>query len=546
MRTGFFVLLAVLFLIGPIDALSLYGGSFISEPAAEEMSDEEFLDLVQERAFRFFWNEANASNGLIRDRNTFGSPASIASVGFGLTAIGIGIEREWISREAGRERVLTTLETFWTKPQGRDATGYIGYNGFFYHFIDMNTTLRMWESELSSIDTALLLAGILYAKEYFTGEHEEEQTIRELADSIYHRVDWNWMRNWEPTLTMGWHPETGFITHRWIGYNEAMILYILAAGSPTKPLTDPVRSWNGWTSGYSWETHYGYQFVVFPPLFGHQYSHAWIDFRNINDTYMTNRGITYFENSRRATLANREYCIDNPGNFVGYGENVWGITASDYPHGYIARGAPPPMNDEGTIAPTAAGGSTPFTPEESIAALRYMYEAYYDDLWGVYGFKDAFNLSHNWFATDYIGIDQGAIVLMIENYRTEHVWDLFMGNEDVQNGLAAVGFTGITTVDDEPEAIPVEYRLNQNYPNPFNPSTSIDFTIPVSGRVYLAVYNMLGQRIALLVDGHRDAGQYTVHFNPAELPSADLPSGVYFYTMRSGDFTSTGRMLYIR
>jgi len=506
-----------------------------------EMTDDEFLDMVQKLAFDFFWKEANPANGLIRDRSTSWSPSSIASVGFGLTAIGIGIERGWISREQGRERMLNTLETFWTKPQSRNAQGYIGYNGFFYHFIDMNTAQRVWDSELSSIDTALLLAGILYAREYFIGEDEDEQEIRALADSVYFRVDWNWMRNWEPTLTMGWTREEGFIPHRWIGYNEAMILYILAAGSPTQALADPRRSWNGWTSGYSWETHYDYSFVVFPPLFGHQYSHAWIDFRHIKDEYMRNRGITYFENSRRATLANREYCIENPGNFVGYGENVWGITASDIPGGYLARGAPPPMNDDGTIAPTAAGGSVPFTPDESIAALRHMYQEYRDDLWGPYGFRDAFNLTQNWFAPDYIGIDQGAILLMIENYRTGHVWDVFMKNEYVQTGLQAVGFETISDVKEQELFHPESYTLEQNFPNPFNPVTIIRFTIPEQGNVNLAVYNLVGQRVVLLLDQVKQPGEYSVDFN-----ADNLPSGVYYYTISINDFTETKTMVYIR
>jgi hypothetical protein len=535
---GTFVLILCFISTHTLDATHVAG--------SEEMSDEEFLDMVQKLAFDFFWLEANSSNGLIRDRNTPGSPSSIASVGFGLTAIGIGIERGWIGREQGRDRVLTTLQTFWMKPQGREADGFIGYKGFFYHFIDMNTALRVWQSELSSIDTALLLAGILYAREYFSGEHEDEETIRALADSIYHRIDWNWMRHWEPTLTLGWHPETGFIPHRWIGYNEAMIMYILAAGSPTHPLVDPIRSWNAWTSGYSWQTHYGYQFVVFPPLFGHQYSHAWIDFRYIKDEYMQNRGITYFENSRRATLANREYCIDNPGNFAGYGENVWGITASDYPHGYIARGAPPAMNDDGTIAPTAAGGSMPFTPDESIAALRYMYEEFQDDLWGKYGFKDAFNLSHNWFATDYIGIDQGAIILMIENYRTGHVWDVFMQNDDVRNGLNAVGFQPVTAVHERDKNIPKTFLVEQNYPNPFNPSTVIGYQLNVNSYVTLKVYDILGREVATLVDTEQPAGVYEVEFNAGANQRFAPASNVYFYQLKAGNYTATKKMLLLR
>ncbi|MDZ7402351.1 MAG: Tat pathway signal protein, partial [candidate division KSB1 bacterium] len=214
--------------------------------------DSTFLVNVQKASFDFFWNEANPDNGLIKDNSRADSPCSIASVGFGLTAICIGIDHQWITRETGRQRVLNTLKTFWTKPQGREAQGFIGYKGFFYHFLDMKTALRTWNCELSSIDTALLLAGILYAKQYFNENQAQEDTIRALADSIYYRVDWQWMRNFQPNITLGWHPETGFINAWWRGYNEAMIMNILALGSPTHPA--PSSIWSAWTSGYSWQT----------------------------------------------------------------------------------------------------------------------------------------------------------------------------------------------------------------------------------------------------------------------------------------------------
>jgi hypothetical protein len=300
-------------------------------PAQNVMSDSVFLDLVQRASFDFFWQEANPSNGLIKDRSASGAPCSIASVGFGLSSICVAIDRGWITRAAGRDRVLTTLKTFWEKPQGREAQGRIGYKGFFYHFLDMTTATRTWNSELSSIDTALLLAGILDAKQYFTDTDPTEIQLRALADSIYYRADWKWMRNFMPGLAMEWKPETGFSGAWWRGYNEAMIMYILGLGSPTYPI--PSTTWAAWVSYYEWQTQYGYEYVNFPPLFGHQYSHCWIDFRNIQDDYMRQRGIDYFENSRRATLAARAYCSANPKRWAGYGENVWGITACDGPNG---------------------------------------------------------------------------------------------------------------------------------------------------------------------------------------------------------------------
>ncbi len=521
---------------------TLYESAFAQSPFAA-MSDSAFLDLVQRASFDFFWQEANPSSGLIKDRSVSGSPCSIASVGFGLSAICVAIDHGWITRAAGRDRVLTTLKTFWEKPQGRDAQGYIGYKGFFYHFLDMNTARRWytsdWKSELSSIDTALLLAGVIDAKQYFSNSDSLDTVVRALADSIYYRVDWNWMRNFQPNLTGGWYPETGFIGWWWRGYNEAMIMNILAVGSPTHPA--PATIWTAWTSGYSWQTQYGYSYVNFPPLFGHQYSHCWIDFSNIQDAYMRARGIDYFENSRRATLAARAYCIANPEGWKGYGENVWGITACDGPNGYAARGAPPAQNDDGTIAPTAAAGAMPFTPQESIAALRYMYDTYFNNIWMKYGFRDAFNLTKNWWDNDVIGIDEGPIVLMIENYRTQSIWKRFMQNADIQRGLQATGFTSITLVDERTLVAPNTFKLFQNCPNPFNPTTTIRFFLPQRERVSLKVFDVSGQEIATLVNAELERGEHVVTFDRLK-----LTSGIYFYSITAGKFTQTRKAILLK
>ena len=400
-------------------------------------SDDDFLEYVQEVNFDYFWYLANPSNGLVPDRSAAGSYCSIAAVGFGLTAIAIGVDHGWITRTQAVSRVLTTLNTFLQGPQGSNATGIIGYNGWFYHFLDMNTALRA-TAELSSIDTTLLLAGVLDAKQYFNGTNTDETAIRTAADAIFNRVDWTWMSNGTNVVAMGWNPGSGFIPSYWIGYDEGMILYCLGLGTPTNPL--PASAWSGWTSGYTWETFYGYSYVPFPPLFGHQYSHCWIDFRHIGDAYMNSHNCTYFENSRRASLAQRAYCIANPLNHVGYNGTVWGLTACDGPTGYAARGAPPAQGDDGTIAPTAAGGSIAFTPEYSLPTLRYFYNNYRPRIWTAYGFRDAFNLGAQWVGPDELGIDQGPIVIMIENYRTQRVWRRFMQNEVVQRGLQRAGF----------------------------------------------------------------------------------------------------------
>jgi len=422
-------------------------------------SNDAFLDYVQQANFDYFWYTANPANGLVPDRTATGSPCSIAAVGFGLTAIGIGVDHGWITRTQAVARVLTTLKTFLQGPQGTNVTGIIGYQGWFYHFLDMNTATRASGSELSSIDTTLLLAGILYAKQYFNGANADETSIRTMADAIFNRVNWMWMARGTDAVAMGWQPTSGFSGYgNWIGYDEAMLLYLLGLGTATNPL--PASAWNYWTSGYTWATYYGESFVPFPPLFGHEYSHCWVDFRHIADAYMNSHNSTYFENSRRATLAQISYCIANPSHWLGYGSNVWGLTACDDPNvGYEAHGAPPALNDDGTLAPTAPGGAMAFTPQYSLPTLQYLYSNYRTNLWTANGFRDAFNPSLSWYDTDELGIDQGPIVIMIENYRTQRVWQLFMQNAEVQRGLQQAGFVSLPFVALTVQALPAQNTL---------------------------------------------------------------------------------------
>jgi len=417
--------------------------SVISTVPNSFASDDAFLDYVQQANFDYFWYEANPANGLIPDRTANGSACSIAAVGFGLTAIGVGIDHGWISRTQGVARVLTTLNTFLQKPQGSNSSGMIGYKGWFYHFLDMNTALRAPNSEVSSIDTALLLSGILYSKQYFNGTNSDETNLRLLADTIFNRLDWTWMSRGTNAVSMGWFPSGSFVGNNWLGYDEGMIIYLLGMGKTNSPL--PASSWSYWTSGYTWATNYGAAYVPFPPLFGYQYSHCWVDFRHIADGYMNSHNCTYFENSRRATRAQLAYCVANPSHWPGYSSNVWGLTACDDPYvGYEAHGAPPAQNDDGTIAPTAPGGSMAFTPEYSLPTLQYLYGNYRTNLWTANGFRDAFNLRNApWYDTDELGIDQGPIVIMIENYRTQRVWKLFMQNAEIQRGLQQAGFVAL-------------------------------------------------------------------------------------------------------
>jgi hypothetical protein len=509
--------------------------------ARAQLTTEAMLDSIQHASFLYFWNEANPLNGLIKDRSTSASPASIAAVGFGLSSICTGVDRGWVTRGQGAARVLTTLQTFWDpEAQGSGTYGYIGYKGLFYHFLDMNVAVRTWDCELSTIDTALLMAGILDAKMYFAGSDTNEVAIRALADSIYRRADWNYMRNSSSGIYMGWKPGTGFTGFsQWKGYNEAMILYILALGSPTHPV--PSSTWFYWMSGYQWSSYYGYSYYVFAPLFGHQYSHCWVDFRAVQDTIMKVRGITYFENSRRATLAQRAYARANPSHWTGYSDSLWGLTASDIPNGYNARGAPPAQSDDGTITPTAPLGSLPFAADSVIPTIRNLFNNY-PSLWGPYGFRDAFNLSTNpvWYDTDYIGIDQGPIVMMIENYRTGAIWNRFMQNADVQRGMTAATFRPSATIDVPPVAAPGTL-LASNAPNPFSTATTIRFTLPQAGPARVAVYDVSGREVARLVDGDRPAGPQSVEWS-----AGAAPSGIYYVRLTAAGRSITKRCVRLR
>jgi len=517
----------------------------IAAPCASAQSTEALLDTVQHAAFNYFWNEANASNGLIRDRSESGSPASIAAVGFGLSSICTGVDRGWITRSQAVSRVLTTLNTFWTGPQGSGTSGTIGYKGLFYHFLDMTSGQRTWTCELSTIDTALLFGGIMDARQYFSGSSTDEIQIRALADSITRRADWNWMRNYNLGILMGWTPEHGFSGYgQWSGYNEAMIMYIMALGSPTHSV--PVNSWNKWISGYSWGTYYGQSYVTFPPLFGHQYSQCWLDLRHVQDAYMRNssRNITYYVNSQRATRAARAYCMANPGGFTGYSDSLWGLTASDDPiSGYLAHGAPPAQSDNGTLSPTAAASSIAFTPDICVPAIRNMYNSY-PLLWGAYGFKDAFNLnpSNNpgvpWYDPDFLGIDQGPMVLMIENYRTNAIWNRFMQHADIQKGMQVAGFTSLAGTDGP---VAATHALFQNAPNPFRARSTIEYRLAAGGRVRVRVFDMAGRVVASLVDAVQPAGMHAV-----TLDGQGLASGVYQYRLEIGGVALTRKCIRLK
>jgi hypothetical protein len=432
----------------------------VNTMTGEKLTVEAELEKLQLESFNYFLHETNPSNGLVIDKNEAGWPASIAATGLALASYPVAVERGFMPRTAAVERTLATLRFFWNSSQGPEPDTS-GYQGFYYHFLDMRTGRRAWQCELSTVDSAFLLAGALTAGMYFAADRPDENEIRGLADALYRRADWQWAQDGGATVTHGWKPESGFLKYRWEGYDEALLLYILGLGSPTHPL--PESTYAAWDSTYKWEHCCGQDYLYAGPLFTHQLSHVWVDFRGIQDVFMRNKGIDYFENSRRATYAQQQYAINNPLKFEGYGPHCWGITAGDGPgpdtikvngierqfFNYVGRGVPYGP-DDGTIAPWAVVASLPFAPEIVLPAVDYyIHQAKLTER-NPYGFKASFNLTypgkfsnlHGWVSSWHYGLNQGPVILMIENYRTGLLWQLMRTCPGIARGLRRAGFDG--------------------------------------------------------------------------------------------------------
>jgi len=400
----------------------------LSLPTALSPEDDQFLDDLERSNFLFFWEQANPETGLIKDRCNVRATdtsvaASVASTGFGLTAICIAEKRGFISRQDARLRVIATLAFLWRKlPTHR---------GFFFHFANMNTGERIWDSEVSSIDTAILLCGILTCRQHF-----RDRDIVQLSHAIFDRVDWTWLSEDVALLSMGWTPELGFLPSKWDYYSELMMIYLLGMGSSSHPLRP--ETWLAWkrtTFEYDGLRYIG----SFAPLFVHQYSQAWFDFRNKRDKYAD-----YSQNSAIATEVHRRFCVGLAKNFPDYSDDLWGITASDSDNGYVVWGGPPATGPiDGTVVPAATGGSLPFLPGATMRVLKNI-KARYPQAWSRYGFVDAFNPLKQWYDKDVIGIDTGITMLMAENLRTSFVWETFMKNPEAQRGMANAGFKSYT------------------------------------------------------------------------------------------------------
>jgi hypothetical protein len=437
-RSGVILLLAFLLL-----TFSAVGLLALQEHRPLTREDEAFLEDLERRSFRYFDEQADPTTGQVRERaRTDGSPhdanhrdvASIAATGFGLTGLCIAAERGWLPRRSAAGRARATVLFVERKLPHQ--------HGWFHHFVNVKTGKRAWQSEVSSIDTALLMAGVLTVRRCFA----DDPGLVRAADAVYRRIDFDWMRNGDPNLlSMGWKPETGFLTARWEHYCELMLLYLLGIGSPAHPL--PPASWQAWrrpTVRFD-----GFAFIgAADPLFVHQYSHAWIDFRGRRESREPH--IDWWANSVTATRAHKAFCLTLSARFPGYTNDIWGITASDGPKGYQAWGGPPAHGPiDGTVVPAAAGGSLMFTPDITISALKAMKEKFGDKTYGRYGFADAFQPQTGWVNPDVIGIDVGITLLSAENLRTGAVWRWFMANPEIPKALDTVGLKSAAAVTSE-------------------------------------------------------------------------------------------------
>jgi hypothetical protein len=406
----------------------------------QPITDDEFLDMIERKAFDFFLDHQNLGTGLFSD-TTGGGDASIASTGFGIAALCIGAERGWISKYDAQKRIMLALDAFLPKA-GSDEAMAEGRYGFFYHFLDINNGKRAGKSEISTVDTAILVCGVLTAGEYFGGD------IKEKAKKIYERVEWNKFLCQDKgpffnMFSMGWSPERGMLESYWDYYtDEVVIIDLLAIGSPTYPISpDAFYAWIRSKGSYGGGKEFVYTWHG--ALFSYQYANAWFDFRDLVDK----QGINWFDNSTDATLANRQFCIDNADKFKGYGPNSWGITSMARPEAYTMHfGVPPTGNGEpeydGTLSPTGPSGSIVFTPYLSLSALKNMYMTH-PRLWGQYGMKDSFDADKNWYSTTYYGIGEAMILLPIENFRTGFIWKYFMKSPFIQDALKKAGFTKV-------------------------------------------------------------------------------------------------------
>jgi len=504
-----------------------------------QMNDEELLTSVQEATFRYFYDYGHPISGLTREVKGSDETCTSGGTGFGLMAIMVGAERSFVCRDSAAARVLKILSFLQD-----EATRF---HGAWSHWINGATgetiPFSTYDDGGDIVETSYLIQGILTIRQYFDLDKAIENEIRTRATQMWESVEWDWYRRFPGGKVIYWHWSQNYAWRMNMpvkGFNEAMIVYLLAIASPTHPVPASLY-YDGWANSPNYangNTYYGYkQWVGWPyggPLFFTHYSFLGFDPRDKKDQFCN-----YFENNRNISLIHRAYCIDNPLHHAGYDSLNWGLTASYNPWGYSAH--EPYNNDNGTISPTAALSAMPYVPEESFATLKHFYFNCGSQLWGEFGFRDASNLDQNWFAKIYVAIDQGPIILMIENYRSQLCWDMFMANSEIPLMLENIGWT-TTNVKDKSSQVARNFKLHQNYPNPFNAQTIIKFCLAEDSQVTLEIYNVLGEKIEVIYNKKKfNAGNHQVRFNADK-----LSSGVYFYRMETEDFKKIKKMLLVR
>jgi hypothetical protein len=505
------------------------------------MTDEEFLDMVQRSTFRYFYDYAHPVSGLSRERLGSGETVTSGGSGFGVMALLVGIERGFITRQQGVERMLKILNFLKNKADK--------FHGAFSHWLNGTTgaviPFSTYDNGGDLVETSYMAQGLLAVRQYFDQQYADEQQIRDLCTEIWQGIEWDWYRRTSTSSFLYWHWSPNYnwqmnMTVR--GPNEAMIVYLLGIASPTHGVPASLFH-NGWASASYYvntKSFYGYRIWVGwdygGPLFFSHYSFLGFDPRDKKDAYCN-----YFANSRNITLIHKEYCTDNPKNYTGYNSNCWGLTASDDPTGYRVH---EPNNDNGTITPSAALSSLPYTPQESIEVIKHLYRTYGSDVWGEYGFKDAFNPSKSWYASSYLAIDQGPIIVMIENFRSGLLWEKFMANPEIQPMLNAIGFVPDSTTDViDGKVLDYFFKLDGNYPNPFNPSTVIRFELPQNQLVNIKIYDALGREVKNLLESELPRGTNEVLWDGKNDYGFSLPSGVYIYKIESNGSILSSKMI---
>lgn len=507
------------------------------------MSNDDWLDMVERATFKYFYDYAHPVSGLSRERLGSGETVTSGGSGFGVMALLAGIHRGYITRQQGIERMLTILRFLNYKADR--------FHGAFSHWLNGTSgqviPFSTYDNGGDLVETSYMIQGLFTVRQYFDQLTPDEDSIRVLSTKIIDEVEWDWYRRYTNGNFLYWHwsPNYGWQMNMTVqGPNEAMIVYLLGIASTTHGVPASLFH-NGWASSSYYKntkSFYGYRIWVGwdygGPLFFSHYSYLGFDPRNKKDAYAN-----YFENNKNITLIHKAYCTANPKGYAGYNANCWGLTASDDPTGYRVH-EPTSNGDNGTISPTAAVSSIAYTPQESIDFIKHIYKTYTQDVWGEYGFKDAFNVSQSWFASSYLAIDQGPMIVMIENYRSGLLWNLFMANPEVQPMLNAIGFVPDTTTSVEDENYTVnDFSLIGNYPNPFNPNTTIVFNLPVKENVTVIIYNHLGQKVKELLNQEMSSGENKVVWNGLSDNNTSVSSGVYLYQVTSASKSLYGKMI---